>query len=183
MYDSLRDLQHWKRQLGITSVNTQGKGADEVCTYHFDMSCLHRRECTWQVLIHILVLMQDINQRAAAAAAAAAAAQGKTESKTVTETRRFAGKDIQVWTRHPNSVCNCIAVLMRPLQAGNPATTNTVAADGTSRNTLHHFKLTGHTCCSTSELLQNMMQRQQRHRTSRKVGWMLCWGLCNRLRK
>ncbi|KAL0040940.1 hypothetical protein WJX79_010750 [Trebouxia sp. C0005] len=57
---------HWKRQLGITSVNAQGKGADE-----------------------------DSNQRAAAAAAAAAAAQGKTESKTITETRRFAGKDIQ----------------------------------------------------------------------------------------
>jgi len=122
MYDSLCDLQHWKRQLGITSVNTQGKGTDEVCTYHFDMSCLHRRECTWQVLIHILVLLQDSNQRAAAAAAAAAAAQGKTESKTITETRRFAGKDIQVWTQHPNSFCNCIAVPMRLLQAGNTAT-------------------------------------------------------------
>lgn len=57
---------HWKRQLGITSLNTQGQGADE-----------------------------DSNQRAAAAAAAAAAAQGKTDSKTITETRRFAGKDIQ----------------------------------------------------------------------------------------
>ena len=92
---------------------------------------------TWHVLIHILVLMQDSNKRAAAAAAAAAAAQDKTESKTITETRRFAGKDIQVWTQHPNSFCNCIAVLMRPLQAGNPATTNMVAADGTSRKTFH----------------------------------------------
>ncbi len=136
---------------------------------------------TWQVLIHILVLLQDSNQRAAAAAAAAA--QDTTESKTITETRRFAGKDIQVSTQHPNSFCNCIAVPRRLLQAGNPATPNTVAADGISRKTLRHFTLTGHTCCSTSELLQNMMQRQQRHRASRKVGWMLCWGLCNRLRK
>ena len=40
MYDSFCDLQHWKRQLGITVVNTQGKGADEVCTYHLNMSCL-----------------------------------------------------------------------------------------------------------------------------------------------
>lgn len=138
---------------------------------------------TWQVPTHILVLMQDSNQRAAAAAAAAAAAQGKTESKTITETRRFAGKDIQVWTQHSNSVCSCIAVLMRPVQAGNPVRTNMVAADGTSHKTLRHFTLISDTCCSTSELLQNMTQRQQRHRTSRKVGWMLCWGLCNRLRK
>lgn len=56
---------------------------------------------TWQVLIHILVLVQDSSQRAAAAAAAAA--QGKTESKTITETRRFAGKDIQVWINIPTA--------------------------------------------------------------------------------
>ncbi len=183
MYDNLRDLQHWKRQLGITSVHTQDKDADEVCTYHLDKSSLHRRECNLAVLMFILVWLQDSKQRAAAAAAAAAAAQGKTESKTITETRRFAGRDIQVWTQHPNSFCSCIAVPMRPLQAGDPATLNMVTADGTPQKALRHFRLTGLTCCSTSELLQNMMQRQQRHRTSRKVGWMLCWGLCNRLRK
>ena len=96
-----------------------------------------RENATWQVLTHVLVLMQDSNQRAAAAAAAAAAAQGKTDSKTITETRRFAGKDIQVWTQHPNRFCNCIAVLMRPLQAGSPATTDVVAADG--QKTLCHL--------------------------------------------
>ena len=43
------------------------------------------------------MLLQDSQERAAAAAvAAAAAAQGKSGPQIVTETRRFAGKDILV---------------------------------------------------------------------------------------
>ena len=42
------------------------------------------------------MLLQDSQKRAAAAAAAAAAAPGSSGPQTVTETRRFAGKDIQV---------------------------------------------------------------------------------------
>lgn len=41
------------------------------------------------------MLIQD-SQKRAAAAAAAAAAHGKSGPQIVTETRRFAGKDIQV---------------------------------------------------------------------------------------
>ncbi len=65
----------------------------------------------WPVLRCIPMLLQDSKQRAAAAAAAVAAAQGQTEPKTVTETRRFAGKDIQVWLPTPivaaRTPCNC----------------------------------------------------------------------------
>lgn len=44
----------------------------------------------------LLNALQEGKQRATAAAAAAAAAQGKRDTNTVTETRRFAGKDIEV---------------------------------------------------------------------------------------
>lgn len=83
-------VQDWRRQLGIAS-SPQQAPTDEVCCdasppqYTVESSS---QSC--------LPYVQDSQKRATAAAAAAVSAHGSSGPATVTETRRFAGKDIQV---------------------------------------------------------------------------------------
>ena len=117
--------------------------------------------------------MQDSQKRAATAAAAAVSAQGGPGAAIVTETRRFAGKDIQV------CLCTCHHLawsLCARFDRGG--TTYRLSNNVYSWGILMTFA-----CCRSTRGLRLSMTRATSLQKSKRVAWMPCWALCNRQRR